>query len=163
MGTWGIRMKISFARRGVLPMLSLAVLLAAVPAMPAKADDKADVDAATARWIDAFNRKNMQDIVALYAPDAVFFGTVSPVLRDTPALVREYFTAQPVRPDVSISLEEHRVQVFGNVAISTGFYTRSGMEEGKMVRSPARFTFVYEKRGGQWVIVTHHSSALPTP
>lgn len=141
----------------------LALVLAVLLAPAAFADDKADVDAATGRWIDAFNRKSTQDIVALYAPDAVFFGTSSPVLRDTSALVRDYFKDLPGLGDATISLGEHRVQVFGNTAISTGYYVRSSVQNGQKVSNPARFTFVYAKRGGQWVIVTHHSSALPEP
>jgi uncharacterized protein (TIGR02246 family) len=142
-----------------------ALLLAALPLLlpVARADDRADVDAATGRWIDAFNRKSTQDIVALYAPDAVLFGTSSPVLRDAPASVRDYFKDLPALGDATISLGEHRVQVFGDTAISTGFYTRASVQNGQTVRNPARFTFVYAKRAGKWVIVTHHSSALPEP
>lgn len=142
-----------------------ALLLALLPLLvvTARADDKTDVDAATGRWIDAFNRKSTTDITALYAPDAVFLGTSSPVLRDSPALVKDYFKDLPALGDSTISLGEHRVQVFGNTAISSGFYTRSSVQNGQTVRNPARFTFVYAKRGGQWVIVTHHSSALPEP
>ncbi len=130
-------------------------------AVPAMADDVADVDAATAQWISAFNRKSTTDIVALYAPDAVFFGTSSPVLRDQPALVQDYFKSLPTLGDSTISLGEHRVQVFGATAISTGFYTRTAKQDGKSVSNPARFTFVYAKRDGRWIIVNHHSSALP--
>jgi hypothetical protein len=57
---------------------------------------------------------------------------------------------------------EHRVQVFGDVAINTGFYTRTSVQDGKEVKNPARFTFVYQLRQGKWMIVEHHSSALPT-
>jgi uncharacterized protein (TIGR02246 family) len=142
-------------------MMLTALLAALAAAPPIQADDKTDVEAATGRWIAAFNRKSSTDIVALYAADAVFFGTSSPVLRDKPELVREYFRNLPSLGDFVITLEEHRVQVFGKVAINTGFYTRTAMQDGKPVRSPARFTFVYEKRGGQWLIVNHHSSALP--
>ncbi|MEJ1963087.1 MAG: DUF4440 domain-containing protein [Gammaproteobacteria bacterium] len=102
-----------------------------------------------------------RDIVALYAKDAVFFGTSSPVLRDTPELVKEYFKNLPDLGDFTITLGEHRVQVFGDVAINTGFYTRSATQNGKLVQNPARFTFVYQLRQGKWVIVEHHSSALP--
>ena len=56
---------------------------------------------------------------------------------------------------------EHRVQLLGNVAISSGFYIRTATDNGKTVQTPARFTFVYARRGGQWLIVAHHSSALP--
>lgn len=141
--------------------LLLTALLAGVTASPLRADDRADVEAATAKWLDAFNRKDSAGIVALYAPDAVFFGTSSPALRDTPELVRDYFKSLPSLGDSAITVEEHRVQVFGKVAINTGFYTRTAMQDGKAVRSPARFTFVYEKRGEEWLIVNHHSSALP--
>ncbi len=140
-------------------VLALSLLIGTVA--PAWADDVADVDAATASWISAFNRKSTHDIVALYAPDAVLFGTSSPVLRDKPELVLDYFRTLPSLGDATISMGEHRVQVFGSTAISTGFYTRSAMQDGKLVSNPARFTFVYAKRSGRWMIVNHHSSALP--
>ncbi len=141
---------------------SLLILLAAfAPWAAAGQDTVADIDAATARWISAFNRKSTTEIVALYARDAVFFGTSSPVLRDKPELVQDYFKSLPSLGDATILLGEHRVQLFGDVAISTGFYTRSSVENGKTVSSPARFTFVYAKRDGRWLIVNHHSSALP--
>lgn len=139
----------------------LLLALLCVIAVPAWADTVADIDAATAQWISAFNRKSSTDIAALYAKDAVFFGTSSPVLRDKPELVQEYFKSLPSLGDATISLGEHRVQVFGDTAVSTGFYTRSSMEQGKVVSNPARFSFVYAKRDGRWLIVNHHSSALP--
>jgi uncharacterized protein (TIGR02246 family) len=142
-------------------LVSAALVLAVAAAAPLRADDRTDVEAATGKWLDAFNRKSSADIVALYAPDAVFFGTSSPLLRDTPQLVADYFKALPAQGDAVITMEEHRVQVFGRIAINTGFYTRTAMQDGKTVRSPARFTFVYEKRGREWLIVNHHSSALP--
>ena len=142
-------------------LIAALLLLAAGLPLAAMADDKSDVEAATARWLDAFNRKSSADIVALYAPDAVFFGTSSPVLRDRPELVADYFKGLATLGDSLISMGDHRVQVFGRVAINTGFYTRTSVEEGREVKNPARFSFVYEKRGGQWLIVNHHSSAFP--
>ncbi len=143
------------------PAKALLCAMLSLVAIPVLADDKADVEAATSKWIDAFNRKSSRDIVALYAPDAVLFGTSSPVLRDKPELVRDYFKDLSNLGNAVIAMEEHRVQVYGNVAINTGYYTRIAQQaDGKAVRNPARFTFVYEKRGGQWVIVNHHSSAL---
>jgi len=142
-------------------LIAALLLLAGALPVAAMADDRSDVEAATGRWISAFNRKSSTDIVALYAPDAVFFGTSSPVLRDKPELVREYFKSLATLGDAVITMGEHRVQVFGRVAINTGFYTRTAMQDGKEVKNPARFSFVYEKRGGQWLIVNHHSSAFP--
>jgi uncharacterized protein (TIGR02246 family) len=129
---------------------------------PAFADTAQDVEAATQQWIGAFNRKSTSDIVALYAKDAVFFGTTSPIIRDTPELVRDYFKSLATLGNSTIAMGEHRVQVFGDVAINTGFYTRTSVQDGKEVKNPARFTFVYQLRQGKWMIVEHHSSALPT-
>lgn len=140
-------------------LLAATVMLLATSM--AHADAASDVRAATARWVDAFNRKDAPAIVALYAKDAVFFGTSSPVLRDSPELVQDYFKSLPTLGDAVITVGDQRVQVHGKLAIHTGFYTRSSVQEGRMVQNPARFTFVYEDRRGQWVIVNHHSSALP--
>jgi uncharacterized protein (TIGR02246 family) len=126
-----------------------------------QADSMSDVEAATGQWIAAFNHKDAKGIVSLYAKDAVFFGTSSPVLRDKPELVWDYFKGLPTLGDSIVTLGEHRIQVFDDVAINTGYYTRSATQDGKKVESPARFTFVYAKRDGKWLIVNHHSSALP--
>lgn len=142
-------------------LFAALLLLAGALPVATVADEQTDVEAATGRWIDAFNRRSSTDIVALYAPDAVFFGTSSPVLRDRPELVREYFKSLATMGDAVISMGEHRVQVFGRVAINTGYYTRTAKQDGKEVKNPARFSFVYEKRDGQWLIVNHHSSAFP--
>jgi uncharacterized protein (TIGR02246 family) len=128
---------------------------------PVFADTVKDVEATTQQWIAAMNRKSATDVVALYAKDAVFFGTTSPILRDTPALVNDYFKNIANGGDATIAMGDHRVQVFGDVAINTGFYTRTALQNGKEVKSPARFTFVYQLRQGKWLIVEHHSSVLP--
>jgi hypothetical protein len=138
----------------------LALILAFVSSA-ALSDPNADVEAATGRWINAFNRKSTVDIVALYAKDAVFFGTTSPVLRDSPELIQEYFKGLDHLGDATIAMGEHRVQLLGDTAINTGYYTLSSQRNGATVKSPARFTFVYQLRNGSWIIVAHHSSVLP--
>jgi len=46
--------------------------------------------------------------------------------------------------------------------VISGLYTFSFEEDGKMVSIPARFSFVYEKENGKWLIVEHHSSKVPS-
>lgn len=128
---------------------------------PLAADAVSDVEAATQQWITAFNRKDARGIVALYAKDAVLFGTSSGTLRDKPELVWDYFKGIADLGNATISTGDHRVQVFGDVAVNTGYYTRMSIQDGKEVKNPARFTFVYQRRDGKWMIVNHHSSALP--
>src|SRR5690606_24655735 len=116
-----------------LLLVSALVVTSLLGSAAALGDAAADVEAATQEWISAFNRKSAKDIVALYAKDAVLFGTISPVLRDSPERVWDYFKDIANLGDATISVGERRVQVFGDVAINTGFYTRSAMQDGKLV------------------------------
>jgi uncharacterized protein (TIGR02246 family) len=139
---------------------TVAALLLLV-ASPCFAGAVEDVTAATRAWIDAYNSRDPQKILALYAPDAVFWGTSSPVLRDTPALIGEYFKSAPSQPDAGVELGDVKVRVWGDTAASTGTYTFTDRRDGQTIRRPARFSFVYRLVNGRWMIVDHHSSSVP--
>ncbi len=130
-------------------------------------DKKEQVAAATQAWIDAMGSHDRERVVALYDPEAILWGTTSPALRDNPAAVRDYFkfllTAPPYYKGI---LGEQRIRVYGDTAINTGTYTFVGPARdtaGNPISRPARFSFVYHNRDGRWLIVDHHSSALPAP
>ena len=145
-------------------MLSaLTVFLAlGVPAFVA-AGPKEEVSAATQAWADAVNSKNLDRILALYDSEAVLWGTVSPTLRDSPPTIREYFMPGAARPNLKVELGEHRIRVYGNIAINTGYYTFTDVREGQPVTFPSRFSLTYRQREGRWLIVHHHSSSVPAP
>ena len=146
------------------PMLcALTVFLVlGVPAFVA-AGPKEEVSAATQAWADAVNSKDLDRILALYDPEAVLWGTVSPTLRDSAATIREYFMPGAARPNLKVELGEHRIRVYGNIAINTGYYTFTDVREGQPVTFPSRFSFTYRHREGRWLIVDHHSSSVPAP
>lgn len=131
------------------------------------ADDDAvqkEVLAATAAWVEAFNARDAQRIAALYAEDAVFWGTISPTIRTTPETVLEYFTNSTTRrPNLRITIGEQHVRVFGDTATNSGYYTSRNVQDGQEIITPMRFTFVFHQRGGRWMIVSHHSSRMPAP
>lgn len=152
------------SRTSIVRRAAFIVLTATFACTHLHASTVTEVETATQQWIAAFNRHSPEDIVGLYAKDAVFFGTSSPVLRDSPELVWDYFKDAATRSTSTIVMGDHRVQVFGDVAVNTGFYTfysRKPGESGEAVGHPARFTFVYQHRAGKWMIVEHHSSASP--
>lgn len=124
---------------------------------------KEGVAAATQAWADAFNSHDPGQVVALYDADAVLWGTTSPTLRDTPAAIRDYFRGLPNRPHARAVLGEQRIRIYGEMAINTGSYTVSDVRDGQPVTTPARFSFTYRLRDGRWMIVDHHSSAVPSP
>ena len=147
------------------PMVALFTsVLALFFSFPALAGPREDVAAATQAWIDAMNSREPNRVVALYDPNAVLWGTVSPTNRDTPDAVRDYFRGLPsFPPEFKGVLGEQRIRIYGETAINSGTYTFSSVRDGKPTSLPARFSFVYRNQGGRWLIVDHHSSAVPAP
>ena len=126
------------------------------------AGPKEDVAAATQAWIDGMTSHDIERVLALYDSEAVLWGTRSPKLRDNPAAVRDYFNIlRTVPPSYKAVLGEQRIRIYGDIAVNTGSYTFSEVRDGKEVVRPARYSFVYINRGGRWLIVDHHSSAVP--
>jgi uncharacterized protein (TIGR02246 family) len=126
-----------------------------------QADDaiSAQVTAATAEWIATFNTRDPVRISALYAPDAILWGTVSKTIRTTPQEILEYFTESSARrPNLRMFLGEYHVRLYGDIAINSGYYSSRNPVDGQEVLVPMRFTFTYRKEGGRWMIVNHHSS-----
>jgi uncharacterized protein (TIGR02246 family) len=143
--------------------LLIALLILGTASFTA-AGPKEEVAAATQAWVEAMTSHDQERVLALYDPEAVLWGTRSPELRDTPATVREYFNIlKTVPPSYKAVLGEQRIRVYGDIAINTGTYTFSEVRDGKSITRPARFSFVYRNRDGRWLIVDHHSSAVPAP
>jgi len=143
--------------------ISLALLLVLVGIAPmAWAGDKEDVAAATAKWAEVFTDDNPDPILALYDKEAVMWGTLSPARRDNPAAIRDYFEkAFKALPGHKVTFGDQSIRVYGNTAINTGYYTFSFVKDGKPTSLPARYSFVYVKRNGDWKIVDFHSSKMP--
>jgi uncharacterized protein (TIGR02246 family) len=135
------------------------LMFVGAPANAEETADEAKVAAATRLWIDTFNTRDAARITALYAPDAVLWGTVSQTIRTTHDEILEYFIdSSKKRPDLRMFLGEYHVQLLGDLATNSGYYTSRNPVDGKEVVIPMRFTFMYRREGDQWVIVNHHSS-----
>ena len=141
--------------------LFVTLLLSSTEAARRKPSAKEEVAAATAAWVAALNSREPARITVLYDVEAVFWGTTSKTIRATPAAVAEYFKTAPQRPTVRCTLGEQHIRIYGEVAINSGDYSFSEVRDGKTVTTLARFTFVFRKRGRNWMIVDHHSSRIP--
>lgn len=144
----------------------LLVLAAALSlfAGGAFAGAKEDVAAATAKWGETLGQDDPDKVLALYSPDAVLWGTLSPTVRADRASLRDYFvSAFKVLPGLKVSFGEQLIRVYGNTAVNTGYYTFSFSKDGQARTLPARYSLVFVKDGQDWKIVDHHSSAMPAP
>ena len=148
-------------------MLAVVIVVSAcaAPSPRREAAAREQVAAATRAWIDTLNSHDLERILALYDSDALLWGTTSPTIRDNPAKIRDYFKFLSTAPThYKAVLGEQHIRVYGEMAVNTGTYTFMGPAldtAGQPVGRPARFTFVYRQAKGRWLIVDHHSSALP--
>jgi uncharacterized protein (TIGR02246 family) len=140
----------------------LGSLLLTNPA--ALAGPKEDVAAATMKWGETLGQHDPDRIVLLYATDGVLWGTLSPTVRSDRAALRDYFVgAFKVLPALKVTFGEQLIRVYGDTAVNTGYYTFSYLRDGEAKTLPARYSFTFVKDGGNWMIVDHHSSAMPAP
>jgi len=127
-------------------------------------DPKADVAAATLAWGQALGGDDPEKVLPFYSDDAVLWGTLSPTVRSDRAALRDYFvTAFKVLPGLKVAFGDQLIRVYGNAAVNTGYYTFSYVKDGEAKSLPARYSFTYVKNGENWLIVDHHSSAMPSP
>jgi uncharacterized protein (TIGR02246 family) len=144
-----------------LAVLPVVLLLAAPSALAGPKEDVAD---ATRRWGETLARNNPDEITALYAKEGVLWGTISPRLSSGPVAIRAYFVgAFEALPQVRITFGDGLIRVYGDTAINTGYYTFAYVKDGEPRTIPARYSFTYVKDGNTWMIVDHHSSAVPPP
>src|SRR5215218_11039749 len=129
----------------------------------ASADAKSDALQIIDRWAKAFTASDVDAIVKLYAPDALFMGTGSKAVVTKPEGIRTYFEAALLnnRPrGASLNSSETMVLSDGAVLV-TGLDTVTGVRDGTPVSASGRVTFVVAKRGAEWQIVHFHRSAMP--
>jgi len=130
----------------------------------AVAGAKEDVAAATTKWGHTVGQNDPDKVVLLYATDGVLWGTLSPKLRSDRAGLRDYFVAAfKALPGLNVSFGDQLIRVYGDTAVNTGYYTFSYGKDGETKTLPARYSFTFVKTGGNWMIVDHHSSAMPPP
>jgi hypothetical protein len=89
---------------------------------------------------------------------------LSPTVRAGRAALRDYFVAAfKALPGLKVAFGDQLIRVYDGTAINTGYYTFSYVKDGETKTWPARYSFTYVKRGDRWLIVDHHSSAMPSP
>ncbi|HCT77100.1 MAG TPA: DUF4440 domain-containing protein [Micromonosporaceae bacterium] len=128
---------------------------------PTGVPDKQVIAQLFTEWDAALATGDPQKVADRYAADAVLLPTVSNQVRTDRNGIVDYFQhfleAKP-RGTIITSV----VSVLDpDTAVDTGTYRFALVKDGKQQQVDARYTFVYELRSGRWLIVNHHSSAMP--
>ncbi len=110
------------------------------------------------RWNQSLQSGDPQKVVANYAERSILLPTVSNKVRLTPAEKVDYFH-HFLENQPSGEINMRQIQVGCDMAVDTGLYTFHFAKTGDKVR--ARYSFTYRWDGRQWLIISHHSSAMP--
>jgi uncharacterized protein (TIGR02246 family) len=117
-----------------------------------------DVAALFDRWNQSLQTGDPQKVVANYAERSILLPTLSNQPRLTPAEKLDYFQ-HFLEDQPSGKIDLRQITVDSNMAVDSGLYTFYFAKTGVTVR--ARYSFTYRWEGTQWLIVSHHSSAMP--
>lgn len=140
-----------------------ALTLTAAFASPANAGPEDDALQVIEKWTAAFGASDVDAIVALYAPDALFLGTGSRTVVNKTAEIRQYFERALLtdRPRGAVLESRSVIALSDGAVVITGLDATTAVRDGKTISSPGRVTFVVAKRGAEWKIVHFHRSAVP--
>lgn len=121
------------------------------------------VQAVLNKWIESIERRDLAQVLALYATDAVLIPTFSDTIRDSHDKIRIYFERVMQRQGLQIALHgktlrEQRLPQSG--AILSGIYTWKFLVEEELITYEARFSFVMDLSAAA-PILHHHSSQIP--
>jgi uncharacterized protein (TIGR02246 family) len=142
-------------------VVTIAALSTGAQAGPAE-----DAQAAFSKFFPAFVAHNQTEVAAMFAPDAQFYGTISPELVTRPEGVLQYFTAALDRPDVTKAtpLQMNSTALSDSVVLIAGMWQVDRTLDGKTtVGGPLRVTAVLQKRNDRWLVVQFHNSPRPAP
>jgi uncharacterized protein (TIGR02246 family) len=113
------------------------------------------------QWNDTLRVGGPHDMALLYAEDGVLLPTVSNDVRSNRVEIADYFEHfLALHPRGTIN-EQHIAVLDANTAVNSGVYTFDVVKEGQPSFVVARYSYLYEKIGGKWLIKSHHSSAMP--
>jgi ketosteroid isomerase-like protein len=96
------------------------------------------------------------DLARLYADDFIGVGP-SGTVRTKPQVIAD-FTSGALKFE-SITTDDVQVRVYGITAVETGRSTMLGQDKGRPVPQETRFTRVWVKQHGHWLLVANHYSS----
>ena len=110
------------------------------------------------RWNQSLQSGDPRIVAANYAGQSILLPTVSNKPRLTPEDKLEYFQYF-LKNQPSGEINMRQIQIGRDFAVDSGLYTFCFAKTRDKVR--ARYSFTYRWDGKQWLIVSHHSSAMP--
>jgi uncharacterized protein (TIGR02246 family) len=138
-----------------MPVVMPAPVLA--QAQQCRATNTAEIAGLFDRWNQSLQTGDPDKVVANYDADSILLATLANKPRITSAEKKEYFVHFLQKKPVG-KIDLQKITIDCNTASNSGVYTFSFADGSKV---QARYTYNYRWNGTQWLIATHHSSAMP--
>ncbi|CAM3800395.1 SgcJ/EcaC family oxidoreductase [Polaromonas hydrogenivorans] len=123
-----------------------------------RASNEQEIAALFDRWNRSLQTGDPHQVVANYADRSILLPTVSNQPRLTAAEKEDYFHHFLENKPVG-KIDSRTIEMGCNTAVDAGLYTFTFGTTGAQVK--ARYTYTYRWDGKQWLITSHHSSAMP--
>ncbi|WP_162595090.1 nuclear transport factor 2 family protein [Variovorax sp. PBL-E5] len=123
-----------------------------------KATSEPEVAALFDRWNQSLQTGDAHKVVANYADKSILLPTVSNTPRLNAAQKLDYFEHFLENKPFG-RIDFRTIEIGCNTAVDAGLYTFKFAKTGAVVE--ARYTYTYHWDGNQWLITSHHSSAMP--
>jgi uncharacterized protein (TIGR02246 family) len=123
-----------------------------------KVTSEQEIAALFDRWNQSLQTGDPHKVVANYAERSILLPTVSNKPRLTVSEKEDYFH-HFLADGPSGKIDFRSIELGCNSAVDAGLYTFSFARTKAVVN--ARYTYTYRWDGSQWLITSHHSSAMP--
>ena len=114
-----------------------------------------------AAWADAFARADWNALVALYAPEAAFYGS-TPTLHTDPAGILLYFEGLPLGFVAAHYAPPHILPLGPELFAASGSVVFVVRVDGHEEERTYRMSQVFKHTLDGWRIALHHASPRPT-
>jgi uncharacterized protein (TIGR02246 family) len=122
------------------------------------ATNEQEIAALFDRWNDSLQSGDPHKVVSNYAVRSVLLATVSNKPRLTPEEKEDYFHHFLENKPYG-RIDSRSIEIGCATAVDAGLYTFTFAKTGAQVK--ARYTYTYKWDGKEWLITSHHSSAMP--
>jgi ketosteroid isomerase-like protein len=127
--------------------------------MKADANTEAAVKDFLSQFAESYKGRDINEVLAFFAPDVVVFGTGADEKRVGLAEMKAQFKRDWTQSEAgSFSFGWTSISATGSVAWTASDVTFDATVGGEEFSFPARFTSVIEKRGDKWLLVQAHFS-----
>ncbi len=113
------------------------------------------------KWISTINSRQPSAVSRLYSEDAVFLPTLSHSRIHGGMNRTTYFAKLLGKSGFRVDILELDLQMLGEVGVCSGIYDFDYAFRGDDTRLEARFSMIFQRINGVYLIINHHSSLLP--